>query len=142
MENSYFLAQLIGPVFLVVGAGLLVSHRDYRLTAEQFLASQALIYIAGLLALVPGLAIVLTHNVWSADWRLVITLIGWLGLIGGVFRLLLPRQVVVVGNAMLAQNNGCAARELSCSCSAQSSLSSATRAEDQSVFRRRIGKIS
>ena len=102
MENSTFLAQLMGPVFIVMGAGMLISPRDYRMTAEEFLRSRALIYIAGLMALVPGLAIVLAHNVWEFDWRLIITLLGWLGVIGGVFRLLLPRQVTAIGSAMLA----------------------------------------
>jgi len=142
MESSYFLAQLIGPVFLVVGAGLLVSHRDYRLTAEQFLASRALIYIAGLLAMVPGLAIVLTHNVWTPDWRLIITLIGWLGLLGGIFRLLLPRQVVVVGNAMLAHEQWMRGGGIVVLMLGAILSSLAMRAEDQSAFRRRIGKIS
>jgi hypothetical protein len=103
MQTSIFLAQLIGPMFVVIGAGLLVSPGDYRVMAEQFLASRALIYIAGLMALVPGLAIVLTHNVWVFDWRLIITVLGWLGVIGGAFRLLMPRQVVAVGSAMLAR---------------------------------------
>ena len=103
MENSTFLAQLIGPVFVVMGAGMLVSPWNYRTTAEEFLRSRALIYIAGLMALVPGLAIVLTHNVWVSDWRLIITLLGWLGVVGGVFRLLVPQQVTAMGSMMLAR---------------------------------------
>lgn len=103
MKNSTFLAQLIGPVFVVMGAGMLVSPRDYRTMAEEFLRSRALIYIAGLMALVPGLAIVLTHNVWISDWRLIITLLGWLGVIGGVFRLLFPQQVTAIGSRMLGR---------------------------------------
>lgn len=105
MQTSIFLAQLIGPLFLVVGLGMVANGAGYRTMAEEFLASPALIYIAGLLAFVPGLAIVLLHNVWAFDWRLIITLLGWLSLIGGIFRLLLPRQVTAVGTAMLAQGN-------------------------------------
>lgn len=105
MQTSLFLARLIGPLLIVIGAGLLASPRDYRRMAEQFLASRALIYVAGLLAFVPGLAIVLTHNVWAPDWRVIITIFGWLGLIGGAFRLLLPRQVVAIGSAMLRREH-------------------------------------
>ena len=103
VENSTFLAQLIGPVFVVMGVGMLICPRNYRTTAEEFLGSRALIYIAGLMALVPGLAIVLTHNVWVSDWRLIITVLGWLGVIGGVFRLLFPQQVTAIGSMMLAR---------------------------------------
>ena len=103
MQTSIFLAQLIGPLLLVMGLGMVVDAESYRTMAQQFLVSRALIYIAGLLAFVPGLAIVLVHNVWAFDWRVIITLLGWLSLIGGIFRLLLPQQVTVVGSAMLAR---------------------------------------
>jgi hypothetical protein len=103
MQTSVFLAQLIGPLLLVMGVGMVASAESYRAMAHEFLASRALIYIAGLLAFVPGLAIVLVHNVWAFDWRVIITLLGWLSLIGGTFRLLLPRQVTAVGSAMLAR---------------------------------------
>jgi hypothetical protein len=105
METSFFLAQLIGPSAILIGAGILIAPRDYRRVGEEFLASRALIYLAGLLAFVPGLAIVLSHNVWALDWRLIITLFGWLATLGGVFRILFPRQVVAIGSRMLAREN-------------------------------------
>ena len=36
---------------------------------------------------------VLVHNVWVADWRIVITLLAWLTLIKGIVRLNLPHAV-------------------------------------------------
>jgi uncharacterized membrane protein len=104
MQTSRFLAQLIGPVLLVIGIGMLANRAGYRTMAQEFLKSRALIYIAGLLALVPGLAIVLTHNVWAADWRLVITLLGWLAVIGGVFRIVFPQEVTKIGTRVIAQD--------------------------------------
>ncbi len=101
MQTSIFLAQLLGPFFLAIGAGLLVNREGYREMAEEFLDSRPLIYIAGILALVPGLALVLLHNVWALDWRLIITIFGWLAVIGGVFRIVFPQQVTDIGNAML-----------------------------------------
>jgi len=102
MPTSTYLAKLIGPVLLIMGAGMLADPRGYRIMAQEFLASRALIFIAGLLAFLPGLAIVLAHNVWVADWRLIITLFGWLALIGGTIRLVLPREVGALGNRLLA----------------------------------------
>ena len=101
MEASVFLASLLGPFFLVVGVGMAATPESWRTMAGEFLASRALIFVAGLLAFLPGLAIVLTHNVWAFDWRLIITVIGWLGLIGGVFRLLFPMQVRAIGTAII-----------------------------------------
>jgi len=103
VQTSLFLARLIGPLFAVIGIGMLAAPEQYRLMAQEFLASRALIYVAGLLAFVPGLAIVLTHNVWAPDWRLIITILGWLAVIGGAFRLLLPQQVRRIGEAVLTR---------------------------------------
>jgi hypothetical protein len=103
MQTSVFLAQLIGPLLLVMGVGMAANADSYRTMAQEFLASRALIYIAGLLAFVPGLAIVLVHNVWVFDWRVIITLLGWLAVIGGIFRLVAPAQVQAMGSAMLAR---------------------------------------
>jgi hypothetical protein len=50
-----------------------------------------------------GVAIVLTHNIWTADWRVVITVFGWLCSIGGALRLFGPLFVVRMGHAMLRQ---------------------------------------
>ena len=55
--------------------------------AEEFLRSRALIYLSGLLTMTAGLAIVLTHNVWVADWPVLITMLGWLATIGGAVRI-------------------------------------------------------
>jgi hypothetical protein len=103
MATSVFLAKLIGPILLVMGLGLLVNARSSRAMAEEFLRSDALIYLSGLISLTAGLAVVLTHSVWTADWRVVITLLGWLATLGGVFRILLPQQVQALGRAVLAR---------------------------------------
>ena len=105
MQTSLFLAKLLGPVLFVTGIGLLANRVGYQAMAKEFLKSRALIYLAGLLALIPGLALVLFHNVWAADWRVLITLFGWLLVIGGVFRIVFPGQVMKTGKAMMANPN-------------------------------------
>ena len=106
MQTSIFLAQLLGPCFLVIGVGLMLNGEGYRAMAREFLKSRPLIYLAGLLAIAPGLAVVLVHNVWTADWRVIITIFGWLGFIGGAFRILFPQQVTQVGERILDSRVG------------------------------------
>src|ERR1051325_8260846 len=86
MTPSVFLARLIGPVMLVVGIAVFLNQRAFRDMAEEFLASRALLFLSGLLVMPMGVAIVLTHNVWTADWRVLVTLFGWLNAIGGGVR--------------------------------------------------------
>ena len=63
METSLFLARLIGPIFIIIGIGLLLNRDMYRTAAEEVFKSRALFYVFGALALAGGLAIVLNHNV-------------------------------------------------------------------------------
>jgi hypothetical protein len=101
MPTSIFLARLIGPVIVAIGIGLLANAAVYRKMAEEGLRSHVLIYLSGLLMMTAGLATVLSHNVWAADWRVLITLIGWLGTIGGAVRIVIPQQAESVGRWFL-----------------------------------------
>jgi hypothetical protein len=101
MSNSVFIAWLIGPVMLVIGLAILANRRAFRDLAEEFLASRALIFLSGLLIMPAGIAIVLTHNLWVADGRVMITLFGWANMIGGAVRLAAPAYVMQTGRAML-----------------------------------------
>ena len=99
-NTSRYLARLIGPVFLAIGVGMLINAPIYRVLGAQFLQSTALIYLSGLLALPVGIAILLVHNVWVANWRVLITLLGWLAMIGGIFRIVYPQLVQRLGGAI------------------------------------------
>ena len=101
MQTSVFLAKLIGPVAFLMGLVVLLDPQRVRTLAREALQGEAIIFIAGLIALTVGLAIVNTHNVWSADWRVVITILGWLMVLGGIARIGFSRQVKAMGAAML-----------------------------------------
>ena len=102
MGTSIFLAKLIGPVCLVIGLALLINGAAFRTLAKEFLDSPALMFLSGVITLPAGLAIVLTHNIWAGDWRILITILGWLAVIGGAVRLLAPQRAAAVGRTMLA----------------------------------------
>jgi hypothetical protein len=107
MQRSIFLAKLIGPFLAVCGVALIFNADAFRVIGDEIVRSPALIYIAGVLALVAGLAIVITHNEWTADWRVAITLSGWLCVFAGVMRLVFPRVVEAIGaSAMAIVSNG------------------------------------
>ncbi len=101
MTTSVFIARLIGPVMLAIGLAVFANQRSFRDMAEEFLASRALLFLSGLLIMPAGIAIVLTHNIWAADWRVLITLFGWLNAIGGAVRLVAPDTVMQTGRTML-----------------------------------------
>jgi len=106
MATSLFLAKLIGPILVISGIGMLINRKTLEVFAEEILRSQVLVFLFGAIDLGLGLAIVLTHNLWVADWRLIITLIGWLMIIRGSARMLLPAQVKEFGTKLV--KNRCA----------------------------------
>ena len=93
MNTSYFLARLIGPVQAVLGIGVLANRDVYREVARQALGNGALVSFSGILALTGGLAILNAHPRWSADWRSLITCLGWFLILVGVFRIFAPDLV-------------------------------------------------
>jgi hypothetical protein len=69
----------------------------FRSILQDLMRSQALLYLAGFLGLLAGLALVLTHNVWVLDWQLIITLIGWVAIV---------RAVVIIFRAGMDRRHG------------------------------------
>ena len=106
MQGSIYLARLIGPLFLAVGIGALTNGPIYRKLAAQFLDNIALIYVSGILLMIAGVAVVLAHNVWVADWRVLITLLGWIAAIGGALRIVMPQGTEHIGRRILKHPQG------------------------------------
>jgi len=102
MNRSVFLARLIGPAFVAVGVGLLINFSVYQAIVADFLRSYALVYVSGVIVLVAGLAIVNLHNLWTRDWRVIITILGWLLTIGGIIRIVVPQFVMMVGASVFS----------------------------------------
>jgi hypothetical protein len=100
MATSTYLAKLIGPIFLTIGIGMLVNGRFYRDLITEALASHVLIYLSGVLTLLAGIAIVMAHNRWSGGWPVVITVLGWLMVIGGVIRIVAPQLVQIAAGTV------------------------------------------
>ncbi len=92
MQTSIFLARLLGPLLVLAAVALLTNPRMFRTVTQDVIGSVTSLFMLGSIEVVAGLAIVLTHNVWVADWRLLITLIGWLLLIRGAARILLTER--------------------------------------------------
>jgi hypothetical protein len=101
MPVSIFLARLLGPLLLLPGIGLLINPRAFRAMATEVVGSVTLVYLFGLLDFAAGLAIVLVHNVWTVNWRVLITLIGWLLLIRGAARILITDTLIGYAKALI-----------------------------------------
>jgi hypothetical protein len=132
MERSLFLAKLIGPLFLTIALGLLLNQDTYWGIINEVIrhptpVGSMLIYLSGLLSMLAGLAIVNAHSVWVRDWRVLITILGWLMLIAGVVRIASPDIGLKIGSVLYASSTTCLLLLLSPSGSAVFSRSRAIR---------------
>ena len=106
METSILIAKLMGPTMVVMAGALLMDREGIAKMAREFIDSRALVFLAGVFTFIGGLAVTIHHNIWVADWPILITLIGWAMIVGGVIRIALPKVVVAWGEKMLKADGG------------------------------------
>ena len=93
MDTSVYLARLLGPVLALAGIGILISPSAYLAMAGGMINDGPVIYLATIMGLLGGLALLQAHNLWVADWRVIITVLGWLTVIESAVWLVFPREM-------------------------------------------------
>jgi membrane protein YdbS with pleckstrin-like domain len=91
--TTNFLATVLGW-YLVISSLLLLLRREILIAAIKDLIGQnGVLLVVGVITLILGLLMVVTHNLWVMGWPVIITIFAWLILIGGIFRLFFPEMV-------------------------------------------------
>lgn len=99
--STNFLASALGW-YLVIMSLLLLARREVVVTAmRELMGQRAAMLVVGIITLIIGLLMVLSHNVWVMGWPVIVTVFAWLILIGGLFRLYCPDTVYKVWNKMI-----------------------------------------
>ncbi len=49
-----------------------------------YVKDEKLLFIISFIAIIIGLINILIHNIWTTDWRIFITLFGWIALFKGI----------------------------------------------------------
>lgn len=93
MEVSIFLGRALGIYLLIVSLSMIFNFRVFFNTFQQWNEQPATITLTAFISIIIGILMVLVHNVWVMDWRVVITLLAWLTLIKGIVRLNFPHAV-------------------------------------------------
>jgi pimeloyl-ACP methyl ester carboxylesterase len=84
--NSKQIAKLIGPTLIALAITESMNLRAFEGNAVP------LVYLNGTLLFVAGLSIIVAHNVWTRGWPVLVTLIGWFGIIAGLGRMIAPES--------------------------------------------------
>jgi len=84
MDISIFFAQFFGWYMVIMGLLILVKGKVFLEELLKMVENKSFLLLSGYLTLFLGLTTVILHNVWVEDWRVIITIFGWLTLIKGV----------------------------------------------------------
>ncbi len=103
---SIFLAQIIGPIYVVVALSFLLGRQDYKKIVNDFLGNAGMVYLGGAIALMVGLLIVNTHNLWESKWFIIITLMGWMAIIKGICYFIFPEQIKKLADKLCKNEKG------------------------------------
>lgn len=94
MLATIFLAKLLGIYMIIVGLIFMIRRKAMMPAMKELIKNRALLYIICILELAAGIAVVLSHNIWTWGYELIITVVGWLLIIEGVVYLILPHRKV------------------------------------------------
>ncbi len=93
--RTIFLARLIGLFVLVQTSAMLIHKQAMVEDMTGLMRDRPLLLIIGMIALAVGLAMVLSHNVWSGGaLPIVVSAVGWILLIRGILILVLPEDTL------------------------------------------------
>ncbi len=100
MPNSAYIAKLLGPALIGITVAEWMNLDIFTAAIGTSFAPH--VYLNGTLLFIAGLAIIRAHNVWSRRWPVLITLVGWVAVVGGLSRMVAPVSAQQAGlNASL-----------------------------------------
>jgi hypothetical protein len=105
-EPAVLIARLVGPTFIAIAVGVLLNAPFYVGAVVEAVHSPTLVYISGIASLLAGLAMVNAYTAWTADWRVVVTILGWILVIAGIVRILIPQLVTPVATTLFSGPTG------------------------------------
>lgn len=87
MEKSKKIAGIVGPTLIV----MILSEMKFWNPTLYDTQIVPLIYLNGVLLFVAGLAIVRSHNIWVYGWQTILTILGYVVIALGTFRMFFPQ---------------------------------------------------
>jgi len=108
MPPVVIIARIIGPLFAVLGIGMLLNQKLYSDMIGQAVLVPVMIYLYGMLSFTAGVAMLNGYRAWTADWRVIITILGWLMVIAGIIRIVLPAVTAAIALSLYSGSAGMA----------------------------------
>ncbi len=105
MMSSTYLALLFGTYIIAVSIPMIWNQKRLVSMMEDFIDSPPLIFLTGVLALIGGISVICFHNIWTASWRSLVTLFGWIAAIEGVLIIIMPEPLIRLAKSILTKSS-------------------------------------
>ena len=93
MDTSIFLAKFWGWYLLIYFFLFLIYPKRIKQLFELTKDTRFVIIIS-FLAIILGLLNIIAHNIWVLNWRIIITLFGWITLLKGITLFAFPKFTI------------------------------------------------
>ncbi len=99
MENALKIAEIAGPVMLLMGLSILLHAKAWQRLFDKWVKDHLSLFPMMLLSTLLGLMVISMYNVWEFNVWLLVTLLGWGMFVKGVVFFLIPGSALkgVVG---------------------------------------------
>lgn len=101
MDLSEFFARFWGSLFLILGAATVGARFLARVI--DYTEERAITVSTGYITFLLGLVTVVAHSLWVPDWRVAITILGWVTLLKGIEKIAFPNRVNRAAQAFRGQ---------------------------------------
>lgn len=92
--ESLLLGKIIGVTMVIAGLSMVLKKAQWLKITKDIAEKPTILYIAALVEFIIGLTIVLIHPIWIPCWPTIITVLGWLMMVGSALYLLLPHKSI------------------------------------------------
>ena len=96
MALSILVAKIISLIYLALGLGVLAKTVNFKTLVDEIQTSKTILFLSGSLGIAIGVILLENHNIWVANWTVIITLISWGMLLGGVVLVMIPNLFISI----------------------------------------------
>ncbi|MCR6645051.1 MAG: hypothetical protein NVV62_11385 [Terricaulis sp.] len=101
-DATFIIARILGPLLAICGVLLITQTARLLSAMTDFMASDALMLLAGVLDLIFGLTLLALHQRWNSFSAFIISALAWMMTIEGAILLLAPELIQRFAGLVLA----------------------------------------
>lgn len=94
MNASIAIAQFLGILFVGVSISIIIDKKNISAALREIVKNQGTLWMWGFIVLTIGAVFLVLNHTWTPRLPLVITIVGWLTLIKGLYILIFPKSTV------------------------------------------------